>query len=85
MIPLILTADIVAQCKQTKRRVSDTYSGLRLSASLDGDFYLLEDIATIKVALKNISNAPITIYKKSGGGGRKIDVAPGPDEASLVS
>jgi hypothetical protein len=49
-------------------KLSDTRDGLNLSIELDGESYHLDDVAKLKITLKNVSQTPITVFKKFGWG-----------------
>src|SRR5258707_719368 len=51
-----------------KENLSDTRAGLQLSIRLDGESFRLDDVATLKITLRNVSQTPITIYRKFGWG-----------------
>ena len=48
---------------------SDTRFGLQLTVQLDRKTFQLEDTPILKIALKNMNETPIAIYKRLGWGG----------------
>jgi hypothetical protein len=66
----VVLSDTVQNQHGSKRKTElpDTKDGLQLSIEVKGDSFHINDIPKFKVTLKNISRAPITIYKNLGWG-----------------
>src|SRR5712692_7102231 len=70
---LLVTLIVSVMAKDQHRDVrktepSDTKDGLQLSIELDKESFRLDETATLKIRLKNVSQSPTAIYKKMGWG-----------------
>ena len=70
---LLVTLIVSVMAKNQHRDVrktepSDTKDGLQLSVELDKESFRLDETPTLKIRLRNVSQSPISIYKKMGWG-----------------
>lgn len=68
LVALLMTITPISMANKqhrNKQRIepSDTGYGLQLLTELDGETFHLQDVAKLKIKLKNVGQGPITIYK----------------------